>query len=468
MAQKQTHWLLDSDTSSAAVPILCAFLLTAETVFSQKNLVPNGGFDSLEICPGNFGQIVLAEPWKNAQGTPDLFHECSSAPDYQVPFPFLCQNLPAQNGEGYAGIAVYGTREFIETNLLEPLTGGKPYYVRFFVAADKECQGGLPQSFSDAIALQLKRANDPTGNFETILENSGTLIKETVNWVKISDCYYARGSERELHIGNPKTDAESLYETDQPDYPYPENYMFVDDVFIGTFDPFPDTLLLCEGVPTVLDATFLESEYQWNTGATEAVLITSDTGRFVVQAVIDGCIFRDTVQVISLPPTPSTTLNDTTLCDGESLVLTAPIPGEYLWSNGSTAPQIVVKNPGEYSVTVTNECGEFHFSQKVVAENCRCRVFVPNIFSPNDDGFNDFLEISIGCEHEFTVERFEIFDRWGGQVFASKNYPLAAWDGTWNGKKAMPGVYVWRLTYSLNRNASVRKFTEQGDVTLLR
>ena len=467
MPQKGTHWLQNSDTPTLVMQILCAFLLTVETVFSQKNLVPNGGFDSFEICPSNFGQIVLAEPWQSVQGTPDLFHECSSAPDFRVPSPFLCQNLPARNGAGYTGITVYGTREFIGTILSEPLISGKPYYVRFFVAADEDCLGG-PQSFSDAISLMLKRSNDPTGDFETIVENSGHLITETGTWTKISDCYYGRGTERELRIGNPKTDAGSIYETDQPDYPYPENYMFVDDVFLGAFNPFPDTLLLCKGVPTILDATFLESEYQWNTGAKEAILITSDTGRFVVQATIDGCVFRDTVQVVSLPPTSSTALNDTTLCDNESLVLAAPLPGKYLWSNGSTAPQIIVKNAGEYSVTVTNECGEFHFSQKVEAENCRCRVFVPNVFSPNDDGYNDVLEISIGCEHAFTVEQFEIFDRWGGQVFFSKNYPLAAWDGTTKGKKTAPGVYVWYLTYSLNRTGTTRKIVEQGDVTLLR
>ena len=467
MQQKGTHPLLKSDTTAAAVSFLCALLLVAKPVFSQKNLVPNGGFDILELCPNNFGQIVLAEPWQKDQGTPDLFHECSLAPDYRVPHPFLCQNLPAHNGQGYAGITVYGTREFLTTSLSEPLQGGKPYYVRFFVAADEDCKGG-PQSFSDAIALMLKRANSPTANFETIAENSGQVIKDTTSWVKISGCYYAKGSERELRIGNPKSDQQSNYETDQPDYPYPENYMFVDDVFIGTFDPFPDTVLRCEGMPTTLDATFLESEYQWNMGATEAILVTSDTGRYVVQATIDGCVFRDTVQVVSLPPTNSTTLNDTTLCDNESLVLNAPLPGDYLWSNGSTAPQIVVKNPGEYSVTVTNECGAFYFSQKVEAENCRCRVFVPNIFSPNDDGYNDALEISIGCEHDFTVEQFEIFDRWGGQVFSSKNYPLATWDGTIKGKKAAPGVYVWHLTYSLKRNGTARKIMEQGDVTLLR
>lgn len=433
----------------------------------QKNLVPNPGFDSVVYCPGNFGQIALATPWQIAQGTPDIFHECALAADYRVPYPFVCGFLPPHNGKGYAGIAVYGTREFIETYLTEPLESGKQYYIRFFAAADDDCQGN-PESFSDAIALMLKRANDPSGNFETVVENSGQLIKETGVWTEISGCYYSRGNEDQLRIGNPKSDLQTLYETDQPDYPYPENYMFIDDVFIGRFNPFPDTVLLCEGVPEKLNATFLDADYQWNTGSTEATLLASDTGRYTVQATIDGCVFRDTVQVITLPSSNLTTLNDTSLCDAESLLLTAPFPGEYSWSNGSTEAQTLVKSPGEYVVTVFNECGIFEFSQKVEAENCRCRVYVPNVFSPNDDGYNDLLEVSIGCDHAFTVEHFDIFDRWGSRIFTSEGYPLAAWDGKLKGKKSAPGVYTWFLTYALNRNGTTRKIMEQGDVTLLR
>lgn len=467
MVQKRTHNLLISDMSATALLLVCAFGMAAKPIFAQKNLVPNGGFDNLLICPGNFGQIVLAEPWQNNQGTPDLFHECSLAPDYRVPQPFSCQHLPAHNGKGYAGITVYGTREFIETTLSEPLKGGKPYYVRFFAAADEDCLGG-PQGFSDAIALMLRRTNNPSENFGTILENSGQVIKDNMGWVKISDCYYAKGAERELRIGNPRSDLESNYETDQPNYPYPENYLFVDDVFIGAFDPFPDTVLRCEGVPAILDATFLEAEYQWNTGDTKAIFITSDTGRFVVQATIDGCVFRDTVTVINLPPTHSTHLNDTTLCDNENLLLTAPIPGDYLWSNGSTTAQTLVNAPGQYGVTITNECGIFPFFQNVMADDCRCRVFVPNVFSPNDDGYNDVLDISLGCDHPFTVEIFDVFDRWGSRVFSSNTFPVAAWDGKQNGQNVLPGVYVWHLTYSLNRNGAQRNITLQGDLTLLR
>lgn len=430
---------------------------------AQINLVPNPGFDVLEFCPGDHGQLVSAMPWTSQTGTPDIFHTCATSVLYRAPYPYICMYVPPHNGEGYAGITVYGTREFLECNLTEPLQAGRPYYVRFYVAADENCHN-QPPGFSDAISLMLRRSGDPNANFEIIAENSGQVITDTMNWTKISRCYYARGDERNVRIGNPKPDAQSIYETSTPDYPYPENYMFVDDVFIGTFDPFPDTMLLCEGMPLSLNATFLTSEYEWNTGETEAIKTVADTGRYIVQASIDGCMMRDTVVVIS-PPAGDLTLGDSLICDDEKIVLTAPLPGTYLWSDQSTSVQNTVDAPGLYSVTVTNECGEFVFHQTLKQDVCRCKVYVPNIFSP-DRG--QLLDISFGCEYEYTLDVFEVYSRWGEPVFTSRDVAGLSWDGHVNGKKLLGGVYVWRLVYTLNRAGKTLKITEQGDVTLIR
>ncbi len=288
-------------------------------VAAQRNLVPNAGFDSLAWCPDNLGQVALAEPWRIAQGTPDLFHECAVASDYRVPKPFFCQQLPARNGRAYAGITVYGTREFLEIDLEHPLKAGKPYYVRFFVAADADCQGS-PKGTSDAVALMLKRSNDPTGTFATVLENSGTVIKNTVDWLKISGCY---------------------------------------------FDQLPDTVLMCGDAPVKLDATFLEASYMWSTGTTAAVLFAT-------------------------------------------------------------------------------------------------------IFTPNADGVNDELEISVGCDYPFELQHFEIFDRWGNRVFQSSGWQANFWDGKWKGNFVLPGVYTWRLSFSTTGPEAGRIVTRHGHTTVLR
>ena len=60
------------------------------------------------------------------------------------------------------------------------------------------------------------------------------------------------------------------------------------------------------------------------------------------------------------------------------------------------------------------------------------RVFVPNAFSPNNDGNNDILVLySPGDVQE--VKAFRVFDRWGEKVFVSTSID-DCWDGTFNGK----------------------------------
>lgn len=442
------------------------FLLTGP-LYTQINLVPNGGFDDLLFCPSDHSQLSVAPPWETMQGTPDIYHECASNILYRTPYPQICMYLPPENGKGYTGITVYGTREFLETDLTAPLQAGRPYYIRFYVAPDEDCAWNQPPAFSDAISLQLRR-DLPDENFMVVAENSGQVLNDTANWTKISRCYYAKGKERRLRIGNPKPDAQTIYETAEPDYPFPENYVFVDDIFIGTFDPFPDTLLLCEGTPLALDATFLESEYHWDTGETSAVKTVTNTGTFMVEATLEGCVFRDTVVVISPPGADNLPLGNSLICSDESSVLTAPIPGSYRWSNGSDGRQTTIDAAGTYTVSVTNACGEFVFSQTILQEACRCKVFVPNIFTPDGDNRSDVLDISFGCAFDYQFVVFEIFDRWGSRVFSTPDIFGPGWNGNINGRPAPPGVYVWRLRYTLTRSGSRQSITEQGDIALIR
>jgi gliding motility-associated-like protein len=71
------------------------------------------------------------------------------------------------------------------------------------------------------------------------------------------------------------------------------------------------------------------------------------------------------------------------------------------------------------------------------------RVFVPNTFTPNDDGINDlFFVKGIGMKAEnFTLQ---IVDRSGRELFFTKD-PLEPWDGTFKGTKVKDGVYIYKL-----------------------
>jgi len=96
-------------------------------------------------------------------------------------------------------------------------------------------------------------------------------------------------------------------------------------------------------------------------------------------------------------------------------------------------------------------------------------VFIPNVFSPNEDGINDVFFISAAVNSVEAIPYFRIFDRWGSIVFDHKdllpNDPALGWDGKWLGKKMNPGVFVWVASV---RFLDGRETVLCGDVTLVR
>ena len=78
------------------------------------------------------------------------------------------------------------------------------------------------------------------------------------------------------------------------------------------------------------------------------------------------------------------------------------------------------------------------------------KVFVPTGFSPNGDGFNDYLLVH--GQEGITIESFKLFNRWGENIFESSeitlNNPKNTWDGTYKGQPLNTGVYVWVLKVS--------------------
>lgn len=90
---------------------------------------------------------------------------------------------------------------------------------------------------------------------------------------------------------------------------------------------------------------------------------------------------------------------------------------------------------------------------------------VPNAFSPNGDGLNDYFAPVITGEDYF-LQSFLVFDRWGQCVYeAYLNNGLRGWDGSANGKPAEMGVYFYQIIIN---NPSGNQVLKKGDVTLVR
>ena len=88
-------------------------------------------------------------------------------------------------------------------------------------------------------------------------------------------------------------------------------------------------------------------------------------------------------------------------------------------------------------------------------------VFIPNAFSPNEDGINDIIKVEgVGIESGV----LKIYDRWGEMVFITTDY-TQGWDGKFNGQKMNQGVYIALAEIQLlnGQHLSLR-----GDVTIIK
>lgn len=155
---------------------------------------------------------------------------------------------------------------------------------------------------------------------------------------------------------------------------------------------------------------------------------------------------------------------DTTLCESDSISLEAIAPGatEFLWDDGSTAPFLPVTQSGTYSATVFFEHCPLFDEVEIMLIDCRGKIYIPNAFSPNNDGFNDEFK---PYGKDVLLKKLKIFDRWGGLLFET-NQPELGWDGTRAGQPAIAGVYVYLLEYVDAFNG--QKELESGEVHLIR
>lgn len=140
------------------------------------------------------------------------------------------------------------------------------------------------------------------------------------------------------------------------------------------------------------------------------------------------------------------------------------------WDDGSTTPIKKITSSGLYSVEVSNECGLIMDSVWVQFDDFK--VFIPNAFTPNDDGVNDFFKPVVieWTKNQFHYE-FKIFDRWGTLVYSSEDLLNLSWDGNFKGLKCQPGVYVWYLAISKLYPQNIicnEPPIQMGDVTLIR
>ena len=188
----------------------------------------------------------------------------------------------------------------------------------------------------------------------------------------------------------------------------------------------------------------------------------------IVYTISGACGDSQSIQIEVIESPVVTAGADETIIFGNTANLTsAGTFGTYQWSpitgvdcpicqNSTASPEITTT----YLITQENN-GCFDSDQMIITVEYDPFVFIPNIFSPNNDNQNDALFVrGTGIS---TIE-FLVFDRWGEKVFETNSLEIG-WDGTFRGQDMSPGVfmYVASVTFT-NGSSSVVK----GDVTLVR
>lgn len=195
------------------------------------------------------------------------------------------------------------------------------------------------------------------------------------------------------------------------------------------------------------------------------------TGTFTItaKALYRVCPEPTDAATITVLPPPVVDLGpDTTICKGSvSLIIADRINGgapgvTWEWNTGATSSSIVVTEPGIYTTTVRmNGCE----TEKSVKVDNDCYVNVPNVFTPNGDGLNDYFFPRQYLTNGLTGFKLQVYNRWGTQIFESTSLTGSGWDGKYNDVKQPAGVYVYVMECTFKDG---QKEHHQGNVTLLR
>ena len=142
---------------------------------------------------------------------------------------------------------------------------------------------------------------------------------------------------------------------------------------------------------------------------------------------------------------------DVTINLGQSVQLeaTGTVITGWNWSPTIGLSDSTIYNPiatpittTEYILTASNTLGCFDQDTILVTVNTDFTLFVPNLFSPNDDGSNDFWEIP--DIKLFPNSKVTIINREGLEVYSNTNYDNT-WDGSYDGNPLPEATYYYHL-----------------------
>ncbi|GJM33537.1 MAG: hypothetical protein DHS20C18_25380 [Saprospiraceae bacterium] len=254
----------------------------------------------------------------------------------------------------------------------------------------------------------------------------------------------------------------------------------------------PD-LVICEPLTmTTLEVTNNDPEqeltYNWTGSVTpnDGAIVTADIdlGENLFSVVVTnqfGCTetLNTSVTVIDLAGTLSITAEPDTILlnDASEIIVTGCDDCDFSWIvpsgtiDPATGPVITafpdVPGSNIYEVDVDLLGCNTTLSVEVFVINAICdpdHVFIPNAFTPNNDGDNDVLRVRTFFEDEVEEMELMIYNRWGEEIFRTQNI-YDYWNGTYNDEALPPDSYGFYLRVVCPNG---EELIQKGNITLLR
>ena len=212
-------------------------------------------------------------------------------------------------------------------------------------------------------------------------------------------------------------------------------------------------------------------------GANQLTYKPVETGKYWARITQSGCHDTSTIYTVGITnfPTAKFTPDKDFQCTKYPILFknqttfTGSVEPSYTWvfGDGNSANNKNAENTftiaGKYNVKLVSSLFDCKDSiTKTVTIMKNCFPLVPTAFTPNNDGINDRLKpITPGLK---SLKRFSVVNRYGNFVFTTSREG-DSWDGHYNGRPAVPGVYIWMLEYVANDGTLQQ---EKGTVALIR
>lgn len=250
----------------------------------------------------------------------------------------------------------------------------------------------------------------------------------------------------------------------------------------------------CPGEPSQICATAADGNggpynYSWSPsgGNTDCITVSPSSTTVYTVSATDGCNSNPAKGTVTITVLPGST-PDFTYSPSDVSILSPTVSFKDLTTNGTVVswdfgdsacgnntsvlanPTHTFCKPGIYTVKLvtTNPSGCLDSVTYTVEIRNEYYYYIPNSFTPNGDGFNDFFgpQGTDALQSEPLNYTMSIYNRWGEKIFETENTSLP-WTGVANdgGKVVEAGVYVYRIVFQ-NQLYSDKELV--GSVTVVR